>query len=263
MGFSETTRKIFNDDFFIYWFIGFTEGDGSFIINKDGTLEFKVTQSSADAQVLFYIKKQLGFGSVSVQDKFNKTHHFRVRKEQGLFTIINIFNGNLYLEKTYNRFIFFVNAFNLKYNQNICCFPRLSIRNFKFENAWLCGFADAEGCFNITIVRRSLKYTQIQVRFILSQKGEYVFMNDLAFLLKGKLSYLKSYDGYNLTVNLLNLKNIISYFNKYQLRTKKYINYFNWLKVYSLVISKKHLTSFGLNYIFLIVKRINKNFKYN
>jgi len=65
-----------NSDF-KYWFIGFTEGDGSFIVNKNGYLEFKVTKSSIDAQILFYIKKELGFGSVRVQDKNKTTHHCR------------------------------------------------------------------------------------------------------------------------------------------------------------------------------------------
>ena len=41
MGSSETTREvfIFNNDLFVvslFWFMGFTEGDGSFLINKDG-----------------------------------------------------------------------------------------------------------------------------------------------------------------------------------------------------------------------------------
>jgi Proton-conducting membrane transporter/NADH-Ubiquinone oxidoreductase (complex I), chain 5 N-terminus len=61
--FSETTRKALNNinidllnlnSTFKYWFIGFTEGDGSFIINKNGYLEFKITQSSNDAQILFW-----------------------------------------------------------------------------------------------------------------------------------------------------------------------------------------------------------------
>ena len=60
----------------------------SFIVNKRGYLEFKVTQSSVDAQVLFYIKKELGFGSVSVQDKLNQTHHYRVRDKDNLLKLI-------------------------------------------------------------------------------------------------------------------------------------------------------------------------------
>jgi hypothetical protein len=74
LGSSETTRKAITLDdknFFEWWLIGFAEGDGGFSIDKRGYLVFKVTQSSADAQVLFYIKKELGFGSVTVQSKAN------------------------------------------------------------------------------------------------------------------------------------------------------------------------------------------------
>jgi len=56
---------------------------------------FKVTQSSVDAQVLFYIKKELGFGSVTVKSKLNQTHKYRVRDKDNLLKIIKIFNGNL------------------------------------------------------------------------------------------------------------------------------------------------------------------------
>lgn len=37
-GSSETTCDEYYDNDFIYWFIGFTEGDGSFIVNKNGYL---------------------------------------------------------------------------------------------------------------------------------------------------------------------------------------------------------------------------------
>ena len=116
-GSSETRREAFialspqKDNVFKSWFIGFSEGDGSFIINKDGYLVplrgLKITQSSSDAQVLFFIKKNLGFGVVRPptpllaalilsarksrgQDKNNKTHCFRVRDKEGLFKIISI-----------------------------------------------------------------------------------------------------------------------------------------------------------------------------
>ena len=102
-GSSETTCEIDNNNIYLkdefkYWFIGFTEGDGNFSVYKDKYLEFKITQSSNDAQVLFYIKKELGFGSVTLQDKINKTHHFRVRKKESILRLINIFNGNILTE---------------------------------------------------------------------------------------------------------------------------------------------------------------------
>ncbi|EUC27597.1 hypothetical protein COCVIDRAFT_43288 [Bipolaris victoriae FI3] len=96
LGSSETTREAITLDYkkiFEGWLIGFAEGDGGFSIDKRGYLVFKVTQSSVDAQVLFYIKKELGFGSVTVQSKLNKTHQYRVRDKDNLLKIINIFNG--------------------------------------------------------------------------------------------------------------------------------------------------------------------------
>jgi len=45
---------------FLQWFIGFTEGDGSFIVSK-GKIYFDITQSLSDIQVLYYIKKRTRF----------------------------------------------------------------------------------------------------------------------------------------------------------------------------------------------------------
>jgi hypothetical protein len=53
---------------------------------------------------LFYIKKILGFGMVRVQDKNNTTHCFRVRDKEGLFKIITLLNGNLFLSSRKEKF---------------------------------------------------------------------------------------------------------------------------------------------------------------
>lgn len=75
------------DNNFKHWFIGFTEGKGLLGCIKSAgqgeLLEFKITQYSADAKILFFIKKNLGFGTVRVQDKKNKTHCFKVNNKNG------------------------------------------------------------------------------------------------------------------------------------------------------------------------------------
>jgi len=68
---------------------------------------------------LFFIKKNLGFGVVRVQDKTNKTHCFRIRDKEGLFKIISIFNGNIFLASRKIQFQLFIAAYNLKYKQTI------------------------------------------------------------------------------------------------------------------------------------------------
>jgi len=52
-------------------------------------------------------------------------------------------------------------------------------------------------------------------------------MDYLADLLGGKKHLLKSYEGYNVTVNTTKLAPIVRYFSLYPLKTKKYITYFN------------------------------------
>ena len=41
---------------FLEWFIGFSEGEGSFILAKRGDLAFVITQSSTDVKSLNFIK---------------------------------------------------------------------------------------------------------------------------------------------------------------------------------------------------------------
>lgn len=41
---------------FLAWLIGFTEGDGSFIVNNRGDLAFVITQATSDIRTLEFIK---------------------------------------------------------------------------------------------------------------------------------------------------------------------------------------------------------------
>jgi hypothetical protein len=254
-GSSETRREAFilKDNIFKFWLIGFVEGDGSFIVNKDGYLEFKITQSSLDAQILFYIKKHLGFGVVRIQDKNNNTHCYRVRDKEGLFKLICIFNGNIFLETRKQQFNLWVNAYNKKYKQNITYIENNSKPDL--SNSWLCGFTDAEGCFTCSIMDKHINGGLVRLRYMLSQKGNYDDMRYLAEMLNGKLHYLKSYSGYNLTVNTTKLQLVIKYFDLHPLKTKKSVVYLNWNKMYRLVINKKHLTDEGFN----LIKKYNQN----
>lgn len=255
---SETTRETFvlKDDLFKLWFIGFVEGDGSFIINKDGYLEFRITQSSNDTQVLFMIKKTLGFGVVRVQDSINKTHCFRVRDKENILKLISIFNGYIFLSSREEQFKLWLDAFNHKYKENILYLNGEYKPNL--NDSWLAGFTDAEGCFTCSISENKSKTANlVRLRYILSQKGNSENMDYLANIVGGKKHYIKSYDGYNITVSTTKLLPIIKYFNIYSLKTKKYITYFNWVKIHKLIISKEHNNDKGLA---LIVK-YNSNIK--
>ena len=257
LGSSETTRVAITLDNFKWWLIGFAEGDGHFGIDKRGYLVFKITQSSTDAQILFYIKKSLGFGSISVQSAINKTHQFRVRDKDNLIKIINIFNGNLISKAKILQFKLFLQAFNEKYNTNIDYIN--NINKVSLDNAWLSGFTDAEGCFTCSaFLNKTTNKHIVTVRYIISQKDDIEFSNHLANLINGYVSHLKSYGGYNTVVNSTKLSIIIKYINNFPLQTKKHISYIRWLKVHQKVINKEHLTTEGLEKIKSLIKSINK-----
>ena len=258
LGSSETTREEINiDEKFKWWFIGFSEGDGSFILNKDGYLEFKVTQSSVDAQILFFIKKELGFGSVSLQDIKNKTHHFRVRDKKNILKLIHIFNGNIITNYKFNQFKYWVIGFNKKYNMNIKWLEPHHTLNL--NNGWLAGFTDAEGCFTSTVfTSKTTGKTIVTVRYIVSQKDDMQFSKNLATLLNGYVTQIKSYNGYNTVVNFGKLNIILKYLKNYSLKTKKLISYHRWLKIYFLVKDKEDLTPQGLAVIKFLTKLINQ-----
>jgi len=87
-------------------------------------------------------------------------------------------------------------------------------------------------------------------------------MTYLAEMLNGKVHYLKSYDGYNMTVKTNKLSLVVKYFNTYGLKTKKFIVYYNWLKIYKLIMLKQHLTNVGLDLIKRYKRNLNRLDKY-
>jgi hypothetical protein len=88
---------------FLAWFIGFSEGDGSFIKATRGDLHFVVVQESKYDYILHYIQSQLGFGKVLKQGK--TTSRFIVQDALNLYLIALIFNGNIVLPVKNENFL--------------------------------------------------------------------------------------------------------------------------------------------------------------
>ena len=249
----ETTREsyILNDNLFKDWFIGFLEGKGSFIVDKDQNLKFKLVHKSTDASVLLYIKKKLGFGFVRVQDKVKKNHCFKVNDEKGLLKLISILNGNLFLETKKKEFKLLIDAYNKKYRTTIIYFE--NIHKPDLSNYWLAGFTDAAGSFTCTVNDKPYESGLVKLTYILSQEGNYEQMKYLAEILKGKTHYNNGI--YETTINTTKLYKIINYLNIHPLKTEKSIVYFNIRKIYVLIKDKKSLTN---NHIKLLIRYQNK-----
>ena len=93
--FSPLLKKVPSDNF-LTWLIGFTEGEGSFIVSKTrNSLQFVITQSTEDIAILHYIQENLGFGKVIAQGK--RTSSYIVQDISNLYLILLLFIFFIYL----------------------------------------------------------------------------------------------------------------------------------------------------------------------
>ena len=243
---------------FLEWFVGFTEGDGSFIVNTRGNLMFVITQSTIDIQVLHYIQQQLGFGRVIKQG--HKTSRFIVQDMNNLYILIQLFNGNIVFPSKQNSFFKFVHHFNKLSNfPTVAIISSLTVPTY-YDN-WFCGFTDARhprGCFTCSLLGNSTAY---RFRFLLTQKGE---MNkevliSIANLMKGTVRSHSVKDVYEITVNgIRNMEKIIDYFTNHKLSSKKAKSYQLWMEIYESIKNGEHLSPDSRDNLKMKTQQINK-----
>jgi len=225
-------KKAYTTDF-IDWLVGFTEGDGSFEVkNETQRVSFIITQK--DPKVLYFIKKELGYGQVyECKDTYWR---YTVSSQEQIGYLIQLFTGQLRLEKTNRRFEAWVEAYS-KYNK---LKERITVERGvkKIDNntAWLSGFIDAEGSFSAA--QRSGR-TTFRMKFSIKQKGEHETMKQLLLFAGpnekwGTLS--KRGDIGILEVDsIVRLRPLIKYIGKYPLHSQKGIAYVRWLKLLRVV----------------------------
>jgi len=81
---------------------------------KRGDLQFVVTQSTLDVQILNLIQYNLGFGAVIQQSKGQRTHRYVVQDLTSLYLMCLLFNGNLVFPVRCFKFLEFLSALNTK-----------------------------------------------------------------------------------------------------------------------------------------------------
>jgi hypothetical protein len=142
---SETIRKMSTNNtfpvWFNDWFVGFVEGHGSFSCDRNAKrLFFRIRQK--DPKILYLIKDWLGFGNVYADA--DGYYSFAASSKRDIKVLINILNGKLVLTRTNNRFVSeWIENFNNWYKSSIVY--KSPSHFVGFDNAWLCGFTDADG----------------------------------------------------------------------------------------------------------------------
>jgi hypothetical protein len=271
-------NKEIPDDNFLEWLVGFTEGDGSFVINHRNELAFIITQGNSNKIVLDTIAKNLNFGKVIKQGLY--THRFIVQRHLEIALIILLFNGNIILPSRKIQFMKFLDTFNHKnakegnssWNKvwqtrggpaetldDTTAFRRaldteyggtngkgLKYLNSKIlpslDDYWLLGFTEAEGCFTISFLSNSIAF---RTRFIIAQKGDLNIPILSKFLLlfnAGTLEAHSKKDNYVFILSgLKNLANLYAYFDKCKFIGIKGVSYRLFKELNMRIINKEHL----------------------
>jgi hypothetical protein len=224
---------------FLQWFIGFTEGDGSFIVSNT-RLFFIINQKQE--KILHIIHTFLGFGKVS---KYKTYSRFIVADKTNVDRLISIFNGNLVLQKTNARFVSWLHARNMYTNEKIPYLGKNEFSSFE-NNAWLSGFIDAEGCFNAMKIidkRYSLGF-RVRLRFILDQKYENnIFYKLQNFLESGVISKrLQVENMFRFTsTSISSHEKLIQYLKKFSLRSFKKVSFIRFTSLVFYIKNRKIL----------------------
>jgi len=187
---------------------------------------------------------------------FGKFYRYIVRDRNSILLLINIFNGNIFLDKRKIQLKKWLDIFNIiELNNKVR--PNLN-------DSWISGLIDAEGCFNSNIFQRKtmkLKY-QIKLRFMIDQKdclNNMLYLKDVLHLF---LTYRRCKNNtknmHRIESNsLIKIPLIINYLDKFNLKTKKKESYYKWKEIYKMILDKQHLNEDGLKNIRNLSKQIN------
>jgi hypothetical protein len=277
---------------FLEWFVGFTEGDGSFfwrnVLDKRSNLAgirigFEITQK--DPKILFKIKKKLGFGKVKPDHhkredgRIDTYWVYEASTFENLVRILTLFNGNLVLPKRRVQYENWIKAFKAKNwlpihfeNKHLYIY---NINKISTQNAWISGFIDAEGCFyagaadsaktpNVLVkLSQKLHITQkneFEDNFVLDQISKCFESPTVAKPFSVKRGSGREDEYYRVEIgSLKSHQNIVNYLQTFKLKTMKLISFYIWAKVVLIREKKEHLNRENFPKLVKLCKSINQH----
>lgn len=283
------------DKNFFEWLCGFTDGDASFMIAKNGkhiSFRYAINLHVDDIGLLNFIQERLGMGNVFAYGNGSAALIIKSLKDIGL--IINIFTNYPLKTCKYFDFIDFAEAYRL-YTESRVKTPELveeiltikgkmNSKRSDYETrlmgveteprerqeitlSWLLGFVEAEGCFFVN------KANNFMLEFVLGQGSR-----DLA-LMKAMKSFFNNLipegeENYSKVVNeksgrkdgmiYLHISRIdyitkvlIPSFDNLTWHSKKAFDYQSWKTILDMKNLGLHYTEEGLIVINLILTQMN------
>jgi hypothetical protein len=251
------------NDSFLYWLIGFTEGDGSFVVTSRNALNYIVIQGIKNVGVLHLIKDTLGVGNVIKQNE--RVSRFIVQKKEELELIILLFNGNFVLSTRKTQFNRFLNAYNNKPFSDVIPYSNNNILP-SIKNTWFLGFVEAEGCFTISLLSNSNAF---RTRFMVAQKGDVnlpVLSSFIRMFGVGRIEGHHIKDNYQFVVSgLSNVCKLYDYFDNHldDFKGIKKLSYLKFKDLNTLLLQRQHLSPNKRPLLVQLSNEINAALRHN
>lgn len=291
-GSSETTREAFCFDlyvkykpqhkskvnnYFLQWFIGFSEGKSIFQTWKEkGKQKIAFIIKQKDPKILYWIRTELGFGRVvPVKDCW----HYQVLDKKNLHRLYCLFAGNLVLNKKHLDFQKWSLSIVFPLDFSLSSYLKI-IENNKYSgaslinlnNAWLSGFFQANGDFHAWS-ERTRNNEHIVLKISITEQAEVEALQRIGFLINKNLNKnlfvyrnKKSkplYNSLEFTCSC-SLMLFISYFKQFKLYGQQQINFGRFHRIFDMrrkiqnnliILSEK--ANLKLNKLIFAIKKQN------
>jgi len=197
-------KKILQDEKYLDWLAGLTDGDGCFTISKKGYVAFELSMETRDIRCLYNIKTIFGG---SIKPGKGKWEKYRLHHKAGITHLVNALNGRLRNPVRLLQFYKVCELYNIEYKET---------PNLVYNNSWLSGFLDADGSIYLN------KFS-VQIFITASQKNKYL-LDLIALVYGGCVKPHGKEEVFKWTVSKKSeVLNMLEYFKIFPLMSKKMV----------------------------------------
>ena len=252
---------------------GLFEGDGHIWMPKDNLKKkhnprFCITFNLKNEPLAKMLLEIIGYGFIRYKPKDNACV-LVVSPVKGLKNIIKYINGELRTPKIIqlHNLIDWINK-----NHSSDTVKKGLNQSKLDEDSWLAGFVDADGSFSVqhTKLANNAKKRKISCRLRIEQRmvdpiskvSYFNVLTDLAKFLNCNLNIRRQSSTGNeyfiiAASSRASLSIIIKYFTIFPLYSSKYLDYKDWEKAATLILSNNHYTEEGIKKIDLLKNNMN------
>lgn len=215
---------------------GLIDGNGSI---RKGVIEIRLREG--EYSLAYKLKKEVGYGVVrELKEEEGGGIMYKVEKEGGREIISRAINGRLRTEKKVEEL-----------RKSVSGVREVKSRrgDGDMNNYWLAGLMDARGRLEIGLKREG-GIGEVELILDIGLKGEEELLKKVRDYFRGG-SVIKKEEGMEVYRNteMEGVYKVIGYLDKYKMRSRRYVSYIKYRKVYRIVTRGEHMTERGIKKI--------------